>query len=1018
MKYLRWIGLLLCTGYAPLFGQRYPIRHYTVRDGLPNMQIATTLLDSRGYLWLGTNDGLAKFDGDQFESFDRHDLHLTSAYIQGIAEDSRHHIWILTREGLTRFDGAVFQHFPVPRHLTVNNTPMQIDDQDRIWFVASGRLCFFQHGTYRRAASTVTGIDSLPVTSLRWENAGKRLWLTGGPASGQVYYVAANRCFQVSGYAPPAGFQAHLMPGYAQVILREANQLGETRYLTVEPAKIPAPFFQITKGTGTGLAPLSGDFYCLDNPSGRFFRYSGERRTVDILHTSLGNLAYATPVARSGKVYFGTDKGLIEVFDNGLRYFDEQQVPYVWSVAERPDGTIWLLNYGTLPLRYVRTGEDAGTIEPLREPALHQALKKARADKQTLWNRYYYHPVQDHSGQLYLPHETGPILFDGQNARFLTNPNDGTALFFYHDVRTDRVFVGMPGGFWVFKQGKLIRKITAKEGLHPCLYGLSAIAANEPDVYWLGTGTGLACYHFGTRQLTNLTGKQGIEPAMGVQDMCQDPHGTIWLATRDGVCYVDHAKKQVVRIAAETLRGKASFVGMLTDSTLAIGESQGVYLIDLASWYRQKKIVMRLLNHRTGYQGIQPGQAGFFRDRQGRAWITSGTVLCYIDSKRFVQRAEPLRPVIRKLNGQRIPFGGGDSVFTLPGNQHTVNVEPEVLGDNRPAQTQYAWQLDQQPWSAWQTTPVIYLHEYGSGRHTLRVKARTGGLNEVSEQVARLTFQADMAFYETPLFRESLPFLLSGLLLTGLVLLWIVIRGRQQVIRTNQLLREREKESLFLSVQTIQSQLNTHFMFNVLVPLQNLILKNKPDEAARMLVEFSNLVRGFLNSSAITTNGRKGQSLPEREITLAEEMSLLNHYVRFEQLLYRDKITVHFDAGSLDGKLNPETITLPPMLIQPFVENAIKHGLVHKAGPGNLWIRFMGVEETLVCTVEDDGIGREQMRQIHQHSRKAYRSLGATLVQQRVDTLNLLGYRIHVQTDDRLAGGTVVTITIARSEEL
>jgi len=105
------------------------------------------------------------------------------------------------------------------------------------------------------------------------------------------------------------------------------------------------------------------------------------------------------------------------------------------------------------------------------------------------------------------------------------------------------------------------------------------------------------------------------------------------------------------------------------------------------------------------------------------------------------------------------------------------------------------------------------------------------------------------------------------------------------------------------------------------------------------------------------------------------------------------------------------------MLIQPFVENAIKHGLVHKTEPGNLWIRFMGVDETLICTIEDDGIGRDQMRHIHQTSRRAYKSLGADLVQQRVDTLNELGYAIRIRTDDRQAGGTVVTITIARRAE-
>lgn len=389
--------------------------------------------------------------------------------------------------------------------------------------------------------------------------------------------------------------------------------------------------------------------------------------------------------------------------------------------------------------------------------------------------------------------------------------------------------------------------------------------------------------------------------------------------------------------------------------------------------------------------------------------------MSYIDTRRFNYQPEPLQPLIRTLNGHRLPFAYADSAFVLTGEQKTARIGFEVLGDNRPAQTQYAWQFDDGAWSGWQTEPYIVLRDYNGGAHTFRLKARTGGLNETREQLTAMRFRASIPWYDNPGFRKNLPWLVVGLLLLGALLVLNSANNHRQVRRTKRQLQEREKESLYLNVQTIQSQLNTHFMFNVLVPLQNLILKNKPDEAARLLVQFSQMVRGFLNASAISNDTGRAVSLADREISLAEEIALLKQYVNFEQLLYRDNITVHFDSDSLDDKINPETVTLPPMLIQPFVENAIKHGLVHKEGPGNLWIRFVDRNETLICTIEDDGIGRERMQQIHQTSRRAYKSLGADLVQQRVDMLNQLGYKIRIQTDDRQAGGTVVTLTIART---
>ncbi len=612
----------------------------------------------------------------------------------------------------------------------------------------------------------------------------------------------------------------------------------------------------------------------------------------------------------------------------------------------------------------------------------------------------------------------GLIAHRGQDWRLLAgDANGGVAMYVYADERTpDRVLAGMEGGFRLFEGGHVTRRLTHAEGMHACFYGLCALSADEPDAYWLGSWVGLSRYHYRTGRFEHFTKTNGKLPVEGVIDLCRDAWKTVWMAGRKGLGCYDSKTGRVLRVAPELLKNTLNFVGVFNDSTLAVGDTHGVYLLDLAEYHRSGRVVMQLLNHRTGFMGIEPGQAGFFKDRRGRVWITSSTLLTMIDTRQFRYRPQSLRPVVRSLNGQRLPFTCADSVYALPGQQATAKVRFEALGDNRPTQTQWAWRLDDEPWSDWQQEAFVVLRDYGGGTHHFQLKARSGGLNEAAERVASLHFRAQIPWYNAPAFRRNLPWLLLATVILGAAGLGLAADSRRQVRRANQQLEKRAKEALFLNVQTIQAQLNTHFLFNVLVPLQNLILQNKGDEAARLLVEFSNLVREFLNSSSIGNGSGHAASLIEREITLADELSLLRRYVGFEQLLYRDKLTVHFDADSLSGNINPDTITLPPMLIQPYVENAIKHGLVHKPGPGNLWIRFVEVDETLVCTIEDDGIGREGMREIHQHSRRAYKSLGSDLVQKRVESLNQLGYDIRIRTDDRLAGGTVVTITLARTD--
>lgn len=156
----------------------------------------------------------------------------------------------------------------------------------------------------------------------------------------------------------------------------------------------------------------------------------------------------------------------------------------------------------------------------------------------------------------------------------------------------------------------------------------------------------------------------------------------------------------------------------------------------------------------------------------------------------------------------------------------------------------------------------------------------------------------------------------------------------------------------------------------------------------------------------------KNGSLFSHEIQLSREVELLKMYIEFEQLQYVDRFEYEI---SLDGKLNTENYRVPPLILQPFVENAIKHGLLYKSPSekGMLLIRFISLnEDTLICTIEDNGVGRTEANLIQTRSLKKYKSRGTELVKRRVDILNEMGYDITITVDDGITGGTVVTIQI------
>ncbi len=131
-------------------------------------------------------------------------------------------------------------------------------------------------------------------------------------------------------------------------------------------------------------------------------------------------------------------------------------------------------------------------------------------------------------------------------------------------------------------------------------------------------------------------------------------------------------------------------------------------------------------------------------------------------------------------------------------------------------------------------------------------------------------------------------------------------------------------------MKALRSQMNPHFVFNALNSVQNFILKNDTREASRYLTKFARLMRLILENSESPM------------VPLAREIELLRYYTELENLRFNQKFSFDFQV---DPNLSPEAVSIPGMLIQPHIENAIWHGLMHKTEPGHLWVRFLQADE-------------------------------------------------------------------------
>lgn len=218
--------------------------------------------------------------------------------------------------------------------------------------------------------------------------------------------------------------------------------------------------------------------------------------------------------------------------------------------------------------------------------------------------------------------------------------------------------------------------------------------------------------------------------------------------------------------------------------------------------------------------------------------------------------------------------------------------------------------------------------------------------------------------------------------------------------RAKAALQQRAKE---LEVQALRSQMNPHFIFNCLNAINRFILSHETEAASDYLTKFSRLMRMIMNHSR--------HSL----ITLAEEVEILELYLGMEVLRFKNAFDYRI---VVEEDIDTDYVRIPPLLLQPFVENAIWHGLMHKEERGELFIGMRTEGDTLICTIRDNGIGRKRAAALKSKSAEKHKSMGLQITAERLALLTGAGEAGHFFHIEDLydpsgnAAGTMVVLTI------
>jgi len=332
------------------------------------------------------------------------------------------------------------------------------------------------------------------------------------------------------------------------------------------------------------------------------------------------------------------------------------------------------------------------------------------------------------------------------------------------------------------------------------------------------------------------------------------------------------------------------------------------------------------------------------------------------------------RAYFELIKGRALP---NTKEIRLKYNQNQLDFNYSLLEFWNQGQTVTEWKLDglNMDWVPPIPDPEKFKAKFipplSPGKYVFRVRAKVG--NEAwRKQEAALIIIIAPPFWQTWWFWA---------IVAAALIMVVAFFYRRHIFSVRKREREKvihEKELVELEAKALRAQMNPHFVFNSLNSIKSLINKNDNEKAAGYLSTFSKLIRTLFQNS------------DKREVSLYEELETCRLYTQLEKMRFGDKVEFVFDV---DESIDLKDFKVPALILQPFIENAIWHGLMPKETGGKITIQVKRVEDTIQCIIDDNGIGRELSMKNKPQYETPHQSKGIGLTQSRLELDKLLNER-------------------------
>lgn len=948
--------LFLSLSYLPAQGPHPAFRNYTTDHGLPSSEVYEVLQDRRGYLWFGTDNGVSRFNGYEFENYGP-EQGLASNVVFYLHEDHRGRIWMVTlSENLYYYDYdqdsiLAFPHNEIlQREIeynqgemgiyvdTLNNLYRSISHKGIIRISPEGKPTFFglTDELYRTLLVEVEGV---PLLSYRnrlkkpFRDTLSSIPLFVSSHFGETPQKMGAFKIEPENFATTVQFYPLQQDRHLLYLFKKLHLIQNKRLAW----STPSPDFTLTSAyQATDQSILLGGYF------------AGIRKYSNLEGLKQNNYTTYLPGNTIAHILQDSEERFwFTSTQNGIFFLPN----WAFSIYDKSSG---------LP------DQNITAIAVANDSLLYFALKNGALFELNTVTQTWHAIPSPGQGEI-------PSLFwaAGQNRLYVPS---GRGLYYFNpkfqrQLKTLEIFKINPKKFQLSPSGQQLN-ISANRGFICLTHANNATISNRIrrtfDIHedqsghlWVGQLSGLFEYKKDTLVKANLD-----HPALStrVEEIDEFSDGRLVFATKGkGIVIWDGTHFQNISVRQGLTSSMVEQIHIDTDKNLWVGTQNGLNKVSFLTDSTYK------IQQFTTANGLPSNEINDIQTQGAQVWVATAKGLVTMPKNTPIQeRSQP--PIIEQFRVNGTAFQP-DSLPKLSYRQNNIQITFLTLDFSQNGRINYRYRL--LPNTSWNNSQqrTIDLLSLPPDQYTFEVQSQNkDGFWSAPTSIS--------LFIRPPFWQRAWFWVILVIAIAGILYLYYrnrLNRLKEEVALQKQI-AEKEREMNKLQRSALRAQMNPHFLSNCMNTIQSFIAKGEKVTAMRYLSNFNRLLRRALNFTQVD------------HISLEEEIQLLKDYIELERMRFGDRFQYHI---SVDKQLNLFDTEIPPMLIQPFVENAILHAFPEEVQQPEITIEYKKVQDGLRVTITDNGIGiKESKRRKASAPAKKRKSYGMGIPARRLKLMN------------------------------